>query len=74
MTELDKNEIKNIVAFLMIVFGESDVMGELIKTSPNYLLEKWKRYIGSDHDNYIWGLHPCLRTQLDLYIKRWSLE
>lgn len=57
----DDEKAKNIVAFLTIVFGESsDCLESLMQMSPQYLVEKFERYILSERPESDRGLHPIL--------------
>ena len=65
MNKLDKKEkVKNIMAFLSIIFGEDyDFANALFKMHPDYLIEKFDRYVLSDRPESDWGLHPSLRIE-----------
>lgn len=70
MKELTKEQrIKNIIAFLAILFGESKVWHETIMDfHPDYLIEKFNRYVESTRHESDWGLHPSLRRNVfELY-------
>jgi hypothetical protein len=78
---MTKNEqVRNILAFLSIIFG--DYMGEdtdiilraLIKISPDYLIEKYERYILSGTPESKYGINPVLRSKLfNKYLKHWDI-
>lgn len=70
MTE--QQQIKNIIAFLAIFFGESKLWHEeIMKFPPDYLIEKFERYIESDRYGADWGLHPSLRRNVfDVYCEK----
>ena len=60
-----QQQIKNIIAFLAILFGESKVWGdEIMHFSPDYLIEKFERYIEFTRHASDWGLSPSLRNQI----------
>ena len=60
-----EQQIKNIIAFLSIVFGESKVWhDEIMNFHPDYLIEKFNRYVLSANNEYDWGLHPALRRRV----------
>lgn len=66
MTE--QQQIKNIIAFLAIIFGESTIWHEeIMNFNPDYLIEKFKRYIKSTENESDWGLHPELRNNVFNY-------
>ena len=73
MTETQ--QIKNIIAFLAILFGESHLWyDEVMKFPPDYLIEKFKRYIKSTRNELDWGLHPFLRINVfDVYCDKWEI-
>ncbi len=72
MTE--ENKIKNMFAFLSILFGEDEHLSrKLIDIPPSYLIEKWDRYIESKTAEHPWGMHPNLRSEFfDLYFEKWT--
>jgi hypothetical protein len=73
MKEID--QIKNILAFLSIMFGESTVWEtDIMNKDPKYLIEKFNRYIQSVRSAHPWGLHPSLRnTVFNRYCKKYSI-
>ncbi len=73
MTKEDK--VKNIISFLLIIFGEnSEICSEIMNKNPKYLIEKFERYVLSDCIEHEWGLHPSLRDNLfNRYCKLWKL-
>ncbi len=63
MTE--QTQIKNIIAFLSILFGDSKLWAdEIMKFSPEYLIEKFNSYIEFTKNAHDWGLHPTLRRNV----------
>ena len=74
MTEHE--QIKNIIAFLLIIFGENEILSnEIMNLHPEYLIEKFNRYILSNKSESEWGLHPFLRRRLfDRYCEKWEIE
>lgn len=77
MNELTKNEkIANIIAFLLIMFNENQsALESIIEFPPDYIIEKFERYVLSSRVEYPWGLHPSLRNNLfHNYIDKWELE
>lgn len=76
MNTLSKEEkVKNIMAFLSIIFSEDfDLAPALIKMGPDYLIEKFERYVLSDRPESEWGLHPSLRIDFfDKYCEKYRL-
>lgn len=73
MTEQQK--IKNILAFLAILFGESKIWHEeIMGFSPQYLIEKFNRYILSTLHESDWGLHQSLRRSVfEPYCKKYNI-
>ncbi len=69
-------KVANIIAFLSIFFGEDpEIFQTIMEFNPNYVIEKFERYVGSDKAQYHWGIHPALKSKrLDAYIKKWELE
>lgn len=72
----DIDQIKNIIAFLSIIFGESEVWEkEIMNKQPEYLMEKFERYILSKRDQHSWGLNPSLRNRIfNRYCKKHGLS
>jgi hypothetical protein len=73
---MTKNEqVANIIAFLTILFGVDDEMESIMKFSPDYIIEKFYRYILSDSIEYPWGLHPSLKRGIfQRYVDKWHLQ
>ena len=69
-------QIANIIAFLAILFGEDSESWETVMSfTPDYLIEKFNRYIESSRVEYPWGLHPSLRNnRFHRYVDKWELE
>ncbi len=69
-------QVNNILAFLAIVFGEDGFFeSSIMKFPPDYLIEKFERYILSSRYEASWGIHPALRHQtLDKYCKQWKIK
>lgn len=59
-----------------ILFGESDIWGdEIMNFHPDYLIDKFNRYIESQGTESPWGLNPSLRrTIFNRYLDKWKLE
>lgn len=72
MTE--NQQIANIIAFLAILVGE-EASEVIMKLSPTYIIEKFKRYIESENIEYMRGMHPNLKSFVfDRYVKKWGIE
>lgn len=71
-----EQQIKNILAFLTILFGESHLWhDEIMHLPPDYLLEKFSRYIESTGIESPWGLSPSLRQKaFNRYLHKWQIE
>lgn len=73
---MDKTEkVKNILAFLAILFGEKDDFFEQIMDfTPEYIIEKFERYVLSNNIQSNWGLHPSLRKSVfNRYCSKYKL-
>lgn len=68
-------KVNNILSFLAIVFGESHLWhDEIMNFTPDYLIEKFERYIKSSRYEASWGIHPALRhATLDRYCAKWKI-
>jgi len=71
---MNETKLKNIMAFLSILFGEDLILSNtLMNTHPNYLIEKWERYVESNSEEHPWGLHPALRKNyFNRYFDKWK--
>lgn len=75
--KMSKTEkVKNIIAFLCIVFEDNNaILESLFNISPDYLMEKFERYVLSTRPESDWGLHPGLRTSIfEQYCNHWHLS
>jgi|FreactTroBogLake_1042271.scaffolds.fasta_scaffold37711_1 hypothetical protein len=63
---MNKSEkLKNILAFISIIFGEDPYCyGKIFELHPDYLIEKYDRYILSNHPEGDWGIHPILQNSV----------
>lgn len=74
---MTKNEqIANVIAFLSIMFGDDwEVFGKILDFHPDYIIEKFNRYIESTRVEFPWGMHPSLKsTCFDRYMNKWKIE
>lgn len=70
-------KVANIIAFLSILFGEDnwEAFSSILEMHPNYIIEKFERYVESTHIQYAWGLHPILRNEcFNRYIDKWKVD
>lgn len=74
MTKHEK--VANIIAFFAIMFGEeSEAWAAVMKLNPNYIIEKFERYVLSNRVQYPWGMHSSLRSnRFHRYVDQWELE
>lgn len=72
----EHEKIENILAFLCILFGEdNDVWQRAMNLSPEYIIEKFERYVLSSQSESGLGMHPLLRDNVfNQYSEKWSLE
>lgn len=70
-----EQKVKNIFAFLSILFGEDlELAHKIFEMPPDYLIEKFERYIESPRYEADWGLHPSLRRSVfDRYCEKYAL-
>jgi hypothetical protein len=66
----------NIIAFFAIMFAEdSDAWEAVMELNPNYIIEKFERYVLSMKVEYPWGMHPSLRShRFHAYVDKWELD
>lgn len=71
-----EQKVKNIFCFLAILFGEDiNLAQKIMGMSPDYLIEKFERYVLSDRYQADWGLHPSLRRGVfDVYCQKHKLN
>jgi hypothetical protein len=73
---MKNQQIANIMAFLCIMFGDEDqgVFNRILKMNPDYLIEKFNRYIESTRVEFQWGMHPGLRSHcFQRYMDKWKI-
>lgn len=72
----NNEQIKNILAFLSILFGEDHpCWSKIMDFPPEYLIEKFNRYIESTRPESPWGLHPSLRLHaFNRYLDKYKIE
>lgn len=70
-----QEQVKNIIAFLAILFGDSKLWHEeIMDFTPEYLIEKFHRYILSTRNESDWGLHPSLRHSVfEPYCRKYKI-
>lgn len=73
---MTETQLKNLIAFLCIIFSENEEMRkEILMISPDYLIEKYECYILSDKNESDWGMHPYLRgTLFNAYCNKWGIS
>lgn len=74
---MTKNEkMANIFAFLAILFAEDEEgIKAIMNFHPNYIIEKFERYVMSAQVEYPWGMHPSLKRQVfHRYMDKWKVE
>lgn len=74
MTKHEK--VANIIAFFAIMFGEdSPAWNAVMELNPNYIIEKFERYVLTQNAQYPWGMHPSLRRRVfHRYVDKWELD
>ncbi len=71
----DHEKVANIIAFLSILFDDDEAFEVVMKFTPDYIIEKFERYVISARVEYPWGLHPSLRKRIfQRYVDKWELE
>ena len=75
--DVTPNQFKNLLAFAVLISDESP---GVLNVAPRYILEKWWRYIGTEHvgslpdtDRWQTGMHPTLRVLFDAYCAKWRV-
>ena len=62
--------LKNMVAFIVLM---EHGLGVLDK-SPDYIMEKFKRYMGKDDDSFKWGLDAENSAKVEEYCEKWGVK
>lgn len=68
---MNDNRFKNVLAFCILMGG-----GAVLSKSPDYIMEKFHRYVGPDVDprkdnSYLWGLDENNTLLFNLYLDAW---
>ena len=64
-------KLLNIVAFCILMENNDGIKGK----SPDYIMEKFKRYIESDNpEEFKWGLDWENKAKLELWRYRWEVK
>jgi type IV secretory pathway VirB6-like protein len=72
----DVDKIKSIMTFLIIIFAEAPTieLNYILNMSPDYLWEKFNRYVNNTDPLYLTGMHKNLEDGIfNLYCKKWRL-
>ena len=59
--------IKNLVAFCILMQNGEGIVSK----SPEYILEKFNKYLDSNNPTWYWGLDADNKNILSNYIARW---
>lgn len=72
----DEDKLKNIFSFLCIMFGnDMDIMERIYQYSPEYIMEKYERYVKSDARQWPWGMHPLIKKGVfSSWLKKHNVE
>lgn len=72
----DANKVASIIAFLAILFGENfEIWETIMQFSPEYLIEKYDRYMLSPEPEFNTGLHEILKShRFQRYMDKWEQE
>lgn len=73
--QFDYVKVKNVFAFLTLIFGEREMWhGQIMDINPEYILEKFNRYVHSHRDESQYGMHPMLKKEIfDRYCEKWEI-
>lgn len=61
------NELLDIVAFCILMENNEGILGK----SPDYLMEKFNRYVGKKEDSFKWGLDSSNTRKLESWWGKW---
>jgi hypothetical protein len=64
---MTKNQLINLIAFCILMENREGILGK----SPDYIQEKFFRYVNKDDDSYLWGLDSENKKKLREYIECW---
>ena len=65
---MTENKFKNLIAFCVLMENNEGIL----KKSPDYVIEKFNRYIGQDLDEFNWGLDVNNKRKLEAYMFAWG--
>jgi len=58
----------NLVAFCTLMENGNGILGK----SPDYVMEKFQRYVGKSDDSWKWGLDNNNQSKVRQWIERWA--
>lgn len=67
MDKTKENQLINLVAFCILMENDDGILGK----APDYIKEKFGRYVGKDDDSYYWGLDSDNAEKLNKYGEKW---
>ena len=68
MKNWTETEFRNLLAFLVLMQGGDGLM----KKSPEYILEKFHRYVGQDLPEWKWGMDVYNIRTFKAYVFMWT--
>ena len=62
--------LKNMITFICLMENGNGVLDK----SPDYIMEKFQRYMGKDDDSFKWGLDCGNLAKVEEYCKKWGVN
>ncbi len=62
--------LKNMIAFCVLMENHNGILDK----SPDYIMEKFKRYMGKDDESFKWGLDNVNMAKVEVYCERWGVK
>jgi hypothetical protein len=75
MDNMTKNRFLNLLTFVFLMSESNEK--KIFKISPDYMVEKYERYIGyakliDNNPNHLYGLHPAFKPLIEKYCQIWK--
>lgn len=65
---MNENQFRNLIAFCVLMESGEGIRDK----SPDYVMEKFERYVGKESSEWQWGLDFLNQNKLAQYLKDWD--
>lgn len=66
---MTEKQLKNLIVFCILMENNDGILGK----SPDYIIEKFERFVGKNDDSFKWGLDSNNQEKFNKYLKKWIL-